>query len=113
MTHFSILQPDKSSGTIKEQLTDIAPTLEQLLKQKEDRIKEFSDVQSEIEKICVEIAGNIKVDDNVKTSEVDESDLTIEKLDEFQSQLHELRKEKVTLLFNTLTVKIFICKMYR
>ncbi|KMZ75604.1 Microtubule-associated protein MAP65-1a [Zostera marina] len=94
--------PDKSSGTIKEQLTDIAPTLEQLLKQKEDRIKEFSDVQSEIEKICVEIAGNIKVDDNVKTSEVDESDLTIEKLDEFQSQLHELRKEKSDRLHKVL-----------
>lgn len=108
MTHFAILQPDNSSGTIKEQLTDIAPMLEKLLKQKEDRIKEFSDVQSEIQKICAEIAGNIEIDDHVKTSEVDESDLTLEKLDEFQSQLHELRKEKVTLC---LLFKIFNCKM--
>ncbi|KAG5546606.1 hypothetical protein RHGRI_018701 [Rhododendron griersonianum] len=49
--------PDKSSGTIKEQLAAVAPTLEQLWKQKEDRIKDFFDVQSQIQKIRGEIVG--------------------------------------------------------
>ena len=44
------LQPDKASGTIKEQLAAIAPILEQLWKQKEERITEFSNVQSQIQK---------------------------------------------------------------
>ncbi|CAH1428734.1 unnamed protein product [Lactuca virosa] len=39
--------PEKTSGTIKEQLAAIAPALEQLWKQKEERIKDFSDKLSE------------------------------------------------------------------
>ncbi|GJW25808.1 65-kDa microtubule-associated protein 1-like protein, partial [Tanacetum coccineum] len=37
--------PEKTSGTIKEQLAPIAHALEQLWKQKDERVKEFSDVQ--------------------------------------------------------------------
>ncbi|XP_021898448.1 65-kDa microtubule-associated protein 1-like [Carica papaya] len=44
--------PEKTSGTIKEQLAAITPALEQLWKLKEERVKEFSDVQSQIQKIC-------------------------------------------------------------
>ena len=51
------MQPEKTTGTIKEQLAAIAPALEKLMKLKEERIKEFSDVQSQIQKICGEIAG--------------------------------------------------------
>lgn len=88
------LQPDKTSGTIKEQLSAIAPTLEQLWKQKDKRIKEFSDVQSQIQKICGEIAGS---SEHVGSPAVDESDLSLKKLDEFRAQLLELQKEKVNL----------------
>ncbi|KAJ9182602.1 hypothetical protein P3X46_006582 [Hevea brasiliensis] len=86
-----IPQPEKSSGTIKEQLAAIAPALEQLWKQKEDRVKEFSDVQSQIQKLCGEIAGNVNVNE---TPAVDETDLSLKKLDEYHSQLQELQKEK-------------------
>ncbi|KAH0888958.1 hypothetical protein HID58_051387 [Brassica napus] len=82
--------PDKSSGTIKEQLAAIAPALEQLWQQKDERVREFSDVQSQIQKICGEIAGGLSSEVPI----VDESDLSLKKLDDFHSQLQELQKEK-------------------
>ncbi|KAM3302551.1 65-kDa microtubule-associated protein 1 [Capsicum chacoense] len=91
--------PEKTSGTIKEQLAAIAPTLEKLWKQKEDRIKEFFDVQSQIQKISSEIAG---INEQVESLTVDESDLSVKKLDEFHVQLQELQKEKSDRLHKVL-----------
>ncbi|CAN4103976.1 unnamed protein product [Withania somnifera] len=91
--------PEKTSGTIKEQLAAIAPTLEKLWKQKDDRIKEFFDVQSQIQKISSEIAGT---SEQVESLTVDESDLSIKKLDEFHVQLQELQKEKSDRLHKVL-----------
>lgn len=91
--------PEETSGTIKEQLAAIAPLLEQLWKQKEERVKEFTDVQLQIQKICGEIAGNSNLSESPA---VDESDLSLEKLDEFQSQLHDLQKEKSERLHKVL-----------
>lgn len=91
--------PEKTSGTIKEQLAAIAPTLEKLCKQKDDRIKEFFDVQSQIQKISCEIAG---VNEQVESLTVDESDLSVKKLDEFHAQLQELQKEKSDRLHKVL-----------
>lgn len=89
----SPLQPDKTSGTIKEQLSAIAPALEQLWQQKEERVREFSDVQSQIQKICEEIAGGLNNGPYV----VDESDLSLKRLNDYQSKLQELQKEKVII----------------
>ncbi|KAK6946994.1 hypothetical protein RJ641_000467, partial [Dillenia turbinata] len=94
--------PDKTSGTIKEQLAAIAPALEQLWKQKEERVKEFSDVQSQIQKICGEIAGTLNLYEQVCKPVVDENDLSLKKLDEFQGQLQELQKEKSDRLHKVL-----------
>lgn len=91
---FLDMQPDKTSGTIKEQLAAIAPALEQLWKQKDERIKEISDVQSQIQKICGEIAGSGDRAGNQAVS-VDMSDLSLKKLGEFHDQLKELQNEKV------------------
>ncbi|XP_021288700.1 65-kDa microtubule-associated protein 1-like [Herrania umbratica] len=92
--------PEKASGTIKEQLAAIAPALDQLWKQKEERVKEFSDVQSQIQKICGEIAGNVS--EQTGTPAVDESDLSLKKLDEYQAKLQELQKEKSDRLHKVL-----------
>ncbi|KAI6690601.1 hypothetical protein NL676_027429 [Syzygium grande] len=92
--------PGKTTGTIKEQLAAIAPALELLWKQKEERIKEFSDVQSQIQKICGEIAGTLTIDD--QTPAVDETDLSLKKLDEYQCHLQELQKEKSDRLHKVL-----------
>ncbi|KAE8680244.1 65-kDa microtubule-associated protein 1 [Hibiscus syriacus] len=91
--------PEKASGTIKEQLAAIAPALEQLWKQKEERVKEFSDVQSQIQKICGEIAGNAS---ELGAPAVDESDLSLKKLDEYQVKLQDLQKEKSDRLHKVL-----------
>lgn len=91
--------PEKTSGTIKEQLADIAPALELLWKQKDERIKEFSDVQTQIQKIRGEIAGS---GDRAGNQAVDVSDLSLKKLDEFHEQLQELQKEKSDRLHKVL-----------
>ncbi|XP_076907527.1 65-kDa microtubule-associated protein 1-like [Bidens hawaiensis] len=85
--------PEKTSGTIKEQLAAIAPALEELWKQKDERIKAISDVQAQIQKICGEIAGSIDCKES-QTVKVDMSDLSLKKLDEFHGKLQELQKEK-------------------
>ncbi|GAA0166148.1 hypothetical protein Leryth_007827 [Lithospermum erythrorhizon] len=83
--------PEKNSGTIKEQLSAITPVLEQLWMQKDERVKEFSGVQSQIQKISGEIAGT---SEQVESPVVDESDLSVKKLAEFHAHLDELQKEK-------------------
>ncbi|MFS7929045.1 putative microtubule-associated protein, MAP65/Ase1/PRC1 [Helianthus anomalus] len=87
----SVNIPDKTSGTIKARLAAIAPALEQLWMQKEERIKQFSDVQAQIQNICVEIAGSNNLTQSIK---VDDSDLSLKKLKEFHDHLQELQKEK-------------------
>ncbi|CAI0436313.1 unnamed protein product [Linum tenue] len=91
--------PEKTSGTIKEQLEAIAPALEQLWKQKEERVREFSDVQSQIQKICGDISGSLSTKE---TPVVDESDLSLKKLDEYNARLQELQKEKSERLHKVL-----------
>ncbi|KAI5395697.1 hypothetical protein KIW84_062031 [Lathyrus oleraceus] len=59
--------------------------------QPEERIKDFSDVQSQIQRICGEITGSLNHND---VPAVDESDLSLKKFEEYQSELHELQKEK-------------------
>ncbi|KRY02402.1 65-kDa microtubule-associated protein 1, partial [Trichinella patagoniensis] len=58
--------------------------LEQLCKQKEDRIQTT----------CAEIGGTLRVGEKVGMPVVDENDLSLRKLDEFQYHLQELQKEK-------------------
>ncbi|KAJ0735397.1 putative microtubule-associated protein, MAP65/Ase1/PRC1 [Helianthus annuus] len=88
--------PEKTSGTIEEQLAAIALALEQLWKKKDERIKEISDVQAQIRKTCGEIAVSSARNQVVN---VDMSDLSLKKLDEFHDQLQELQKEKVMLTY--------------
>jgi len=73
--------------------------LEKLWRQKEERIKEFLNVQTQIQKICGEIEGANQQSGSLK---VDESDLSLKKLDEFNDQLQELQKEKVQFDSNIL-----------
>ncbi|XP_073298929.1 65-kDa microtubule-associated protein 1-like isoform X1 [Primulina huaijiensis] len=91
--------PDKTSGTIKEQLAAIDPALKRLWKQKDERIEEFSDVQSQIQKICAEINGS---GEQLDSPAVDESDLSVKKLNGFQAQLQDLQKEKSERLHKVL-----------
>lgn len=100
--------PEKTTGTIKQQLAAIAPTLEQLTKQKNERRTEFVNVQSQIDQICGEIAGTIEVGEQVTTPQVNEDDLTLERLEDFRSQLQELEKEKSNRLEKVLEYVIMV-----
>ncbi|CAM8951764.1 unnamed protein product [Rhodiola kirilowii] len=92
--------PDDSSGTIKEQLAAIAPALDELWKQKDERVKEFYEVQSQIQKITGEITGSLNSKEQAPV--VDETNLSLKKLDEYNSQLQELQKEKSERLHKVL-----------
>lgn len=74
------MQSDITTRTIKQQLAAIAPTLEQLGKQKKERLKEFANIQSKIEKIRGEIAGTLEIGQQVAIPQINEDDLTVEKL---------------------------------
>lgn len=69
--------------------------MEQLCKQKEERIKEFDNTLLQIQKIHGEISGTLKLGEQIETPVVDEEDLSLKKLDEYKLQLQELQREKV------------------
>ncbi|KAL1300706.1 65-kDa microtubule-associated protein 5 isoform X2 [Arachis hypogaea] len=84
----------RGRGTLKQQLAIITPVLEDLRSKKEDRIREFSKIQSQICQIRNEIAGCEQFN-NVSDPEVIQNDLTVKKLGELKSHLHELQNEKI------------------
>nr|ACN85296.1 microtubule-associated protein MAP65-1a [Oryza coarctata] len=85
--------PDKTTGTIKEQLAVISPFLEKLCREKDKRVREFADVQLQIQTIRGEIAGSLQVGDHMEKPHVNEDDLSTKKLNEFLSELQALQKE--------------------
>ena len=98
------LQTQSSGSTIKEQLEAIMPAVEMLRKLKEERLKEFVDVWSQIQTVSEEIAGSSKR--NVQESSLifDKQDLSLRKLSKFQSQLKDLEEEKVFSSISFLTI---------
>ncbi|OAY82681.1 65-kDa microtubule-associated protein 7 [Ananas comosus] len=94
----SYVQMQKAHMSLKEQLASVTPLLEDLRVKKEERIKQFSEVRSQIDKISAEISGqNLQY-----SSYADELDLSIRKLDEYQTQLQNLQKEKSDRLHKVL-----------
>ncbi|KAF3327687.1 microtubule-associated protein 8-like isoform X1 [Carex littledalei] len=85
-------RPEKLTGTLKEQLNSITPALQEMQLRKEARLKRFKEVQEEIHIIASEIAG---IPDNYnEIIVVNEGDLSMKKLNEFQNELQRLKKEK-------------------
>lgn len=88
---------EKKEGSLKEQISNVKPVLEDLLMKKELRLKDLSETMTQIEEISSNIAGN---DYPVNSGpEIDESDLTQRKLDELRAHLKDLLNEKVFLYF--------------
>uniref|UniRef100_A0A2N9EMT8 Uncharacterized protein n=1 Tax=Fagus sylvatica TaxID=28930 RepID=A0A2N9EMT8_FAGSY len=81
-------------GTLKEQISAIKPILEELRSKKQERIKEFSEIQSQIVYICAEIAGHGQSNSS-SDPQVNERDLTVKTLGELKSHLQELQNEKI------------------
>ncbi|XP_062174627.1 65-kDa microtubule-associated protein 5 isoform X1 [Alnus glutinosa] len=83
----------RGRGTLKEQISAIKPILEELRSKKQERIKQFSEIQSQVVQICAEIAGDGQ--SNSSDPQVNECDLTVRKLGELKSHLQELQNEKI------------------
>lgn len=89
------LQPEKMTGTLKEQLDSITPALREMRLRKEERVNQFRAVQAQIQKISAEVAGLSEYDDSSTNVIVNENDLSLKKLEEYQIELQGLHNEKV------------------
>lgn len=90
------IQKDKKSAPLKEQVASVTPVLENLRAKKEERIKSFTDVKLQIEKISAEIREyEHQQEAPLSAVIVDEYDLSTRKLDEYRTQLRTLQKDKV------------------
>ncbi|KAL8535147.1 hypothetical protein ACS0TY_010964 [Phlomoides rotata] len=82
------------TGTLKEQLNSITPALREMQLRKEERVKQFRVVKGQIHKITAEIAGRTEYKDSSSAVGVDENDLSLKKLEEYQNELQRLHSEK-------------------
>lgn len=75
---------------MKAELRAVLPELEEMRKRKSDRKNQFIEVFKQIQMIKNEISRLTSA-----SLVVDESDLSLRKLEEFHMELHALQKEKV------------------
>ncbi|KAK4795640.1 hypothetical protein SAY86_027966 [Trapa natans] len=87
-----IKQPEQNPVSLKEELDSILPQLEEMRKRKCDRRKQFIEVFEQIQEIANEIS--MYTDMMCPTFVLDESDLSLRKLEELHRHLHALQKEK-------------------
>ncbi|RDX78761.1 65-kDa microtubule-associated protein 3, partial [Mucuna pruriens] len=86
-----IRQSDQNAGSLKEEHARILPQLEEMQKRKSERRNQFIEVQEQIQSISIEIYGPREYIPAI----VDETDLSLRKLEELHRQLHALQIEKV------------------
>lgn len=92
------MQKDKGVVSLKEQLAAVVPVLENLKCKKEERIKQFSDIRLQIEKIRSELSEHNEQSDKASSLAADEHDLSTRKLNSYQTELRALQKDKVYIL---------------
>ncbi|CAL4913471.1 unnamed protein product [Urochloa decumbens] len=86
---------DEKHTSLKEQLAAVTPLLEELRAKKEDRIKQISNVQSQIEKIKAQISDhNYQNNDGSVKHLNDDHDLSTRRISDLQMQLRNLQKER-------------------
>ncbi|XP_062193394.1 65-kDa microtubule-associated protein 6-like [Phragmites australis] len=100
--HKLYLKKDKGVVPLKEQLAAVVPVLENLKCKKEERIKQFSDILSQIAKIRFELSEYNDQGDNASSLAADEHDLSTRKINNYQAQLRALQKEKSERLHKVL-----------
>ncbi|PIN15460.1 hypothetical protein CDL12_11895 [Handroanthus impetiginosus] len=86
----------KTSGSLKKQLQAIMPQVEDMKKKRNERKNQFAEVLKQIHSISKELAGS--TEENLKTIIIDESDLSMKRLDDLRNQLLSLQKEKAERL---------------
>lgn len=88
-------QPERMGGTLKQQLDSITPALREMQLRKGERVNQFRSVQGQIQKISAEIAGQTECNDSSSNITVNENDLSLKRLEEYQNELQRLHNEKV------------------
>ncbi|XP_022922792.1 65-kDa microtubule-associated protein 3-like [Cucurbita moschata] len=86
-----IRQSDQKAVSLKDELEQILPQLDEMRKRKSERSSQFLEVLDEIRKISDELNG---YEHSVSKILLDETDLSLKKLDELNRQLHALQQEK-------------------
>ena len=105
--NFSTLkQKDKSYVSLREQLAAVSPVLDNLKCKKEERIKQYYDIQSQIEKIRSELSEPSDQGDNANNPAADEHDLSTRKLNSYQAELRALKKDKVKQIILNILVNL-------
>lgn len=74
------------------------PELKEMRKRKVERMNQFVEVLDKMYNISKELYTSDKEFSDIKG--IDESDLSLKRLEGLQSQLHDLEKEKVNALFH-------------
>lgn len=87
-------RPEKKAGTLRQQIDSFTPALREMRLRKRERINKFHAVQGQIQKIKAEIAGLSEYDNSAVTVIVNENDLSLKKLEEYQAELKKLQSEK-------------------
>ncbi|EMS47967.1 hypothetical protein TRIUR3_18204 [Triticum urartu] len=100
--HKLYLKKDKGYLSLKEQLATVVPVLDDLKCKKEERIKQYYDIRSQIEKIRSELSERSDKGDHVNSPADDEHDLSTRKLNSYQAQLSALQKDKSDRLHKVL-----------
>ncbi|KAL9401635.1 hypothetical protein Peur_005484 [Populus x canadensis] len=91
----SPIQTEKRTRSLKEKLASVTPVVEDLRMKKEERIKQFAEIKAQIEKISSEICEYNNLNNTLVTNlTLDEEDLSLRKLSEYQNHLRSLQKEK-------------------
>ncbi|XP_050275652.1 65-kDa microtubule-associated protein 6 [Quercus robur] len=99
----SPIQTEKRSASLKDKLASVTPLVDDLKMKKEERMKQFADINAQIEKISGEISGYSHVNNAMIDSlTLDELDLSLRKLTEYQTHLRTLQKEKSDRLHKVL-----------
>lgn len=82
--------------------------MEDLKLKKEERIKQFADMKAQIDKISVEISGYSHLVSAGSSIDLEEQDLSLRKLTEYQTHLRALQKEKVYIQSHNILVNVFV-----
>ncbi|XP_045796022.1 65-kDa microtubule-associated protein 3-like [Trifolium pratense] len=83
----------KSRGNLKKEREAVISQLEEIRKLKTERKKQFLEVLHQLQNISSELYGNVGVNSNL-----DEKNLSFEKLEELKRQLIQFQNEKVSRL---------------
>lgn len=99
-----IRQSDQNAGSLKEEYARILPQLEEMKKHKLERRNQFTEVQEQIQSLSMEIYGPKEYSPSL----VDETDLSLRKLEDLHRQLNALQNEKIGRLK---TVQEHLCTL--